>query len=157
MANPNPTPNKGGRRKGVPDKRTTDVVYKILTSLDKVGGIKYLMRMANEQPAAYLSLVGKCIPRNLNISGVVDLNHNSFDANSWLEQQIAASQSKKQHQLQQLESVTVDTLVTQDNVIDLVPIEVELSENFSVSVSTTAEAEQAAAVDTTDLDANDIT
>ena len=52
----------GGRPKGVPNKLTSDVKAMILTALDKVGGPDYLARQAEENPAAFMTLVGKVLP-----------------------------------------------------------------------------------------------
>lgn len=32
------------------------------------GGVAYFERMADEQPAAFLALVGKCLPRDVGLS-----------------------------------------------------------------------------------------
>lgn len=52
----------GGSRKGVPNKLTSDVKAMILAALDKAGGAEYLLKQANENPASFLTLVGKVLP-----------------------------------------------------------------------------------------------
>ncbi len=62
MARPKGTPKTGGRAKGTPNKTTGQVKDMVLTALGNVGGVKYLERQANENPTAFMTLVGKVIP-----------------------------------------------------------------------------------------------
>ena len=56
-------PNAGkGRKKGVRNKMTRELKDMILKALDGAGGVKYLQRQADENPAAFMSLVGKVLP-----------------------------------------------------------------------------------------------
>lgn len=52
----------GGRKKGVPNKLTGQVREMILQALDNKGGVKYLERQADENPVAFMSLIGKVLP-----------------------------------------------------------------------------------------------
>src|SRR5215472_9732024 len=54
-----------GRKKGVPNKMTTDVRAMVLGALEEVGGMKYLARQALENPSAFMTLVGKVLPTQL--------------------------------------------------------------------------------------------
>lgn len=66
----NKPPNAGkGRPKGSQNKTTKAVKEMILLALDGVGGIKYLMEQAEENPTAFLSLVGKVMPLQVEGSG----------------------------------------------------------------------------------------
>lgn len=56
-----------GRKKGVPNKLTSDLKEMILQALAGVGGVQYLQRQAKEKPAAFLTLVGKVLP--LQVTG----------------------------------------------------------------------------------------
>lgn len=67
MARPKGTPKTGGRAKGTPNKTTGQVKDMVLTALGNVGGVKYLERQANENPTAFMTLVGKVIP--LQVAG----------------------------------------------------------------------------------------
>lgn len=59
--------NRGkGRRKGVPNKLTVTIKEAIEKSFDEVGGVKYLAEMAREQPVAYMTLLGKVLPTQIN-------------------------------------------------------------------------------------------
>ena len=56
---------KGGSRKGIPNKVTADLKAMIRGALDKAGGIDYLARQAEENPSAFMALVGKTLPKEL--------------------------------------------------------------------------------------------
>lgn len=56
---------KGGSRKGIPNKVTADLKAMILGALSDAGGQKYLQRQADENPAAFMTLVGKCMPKEI--------------------------------------------------------------------------------------------
>lgn len=67
-------PNAGkGRRPGSKNKWGADLQRTILRSLDKVGGSRYLERMAEEQPVAYMALLGKCVPREMRAEITAEL------------------------------------------------------------------------------------
>ena len=51
-----------GRPKGSINKVTADVRAMILQALDGAGGAVYLQRQADENPSAFLTLVGKVLP-----------------------------------------------------------------------------------------------
>lgn len=59
-----------GRPKGVPNKNTTALKEMILQALDGKGGVDYLVRQADENPTAFLSLVGKVLP--MTVAGAGD-------------------------------------------------------------------------------------
>lgn len=56
-----------GRKKGVPNKITSEVKQMILDALDGAGGVEYLIVQAHAKPAAFLTLVGKVMP--LQVTG----------------------------------------------------------------------------------------
>lgn len=59
-------PNAGkGRVKGVPNKITGEVRAMLLEALDRAGGADYLLAQSQKNPAAFLTLVGKCLPTTL--------------------------------------------------------------------------------------------
>lgn len=51
-----------GRAKGVPNKNTAQLRDMILQALDDKGGAEYLARQADENPAAFMTLLGKVLP-----------------------------------------------------------------------------------------------
>jgi hypothetical protein len=59
-----------GRPKGASNKVTAQLKDMILTALDKAGGIDYLTEQAQENPTAFMTLVGKVLP--LTIAGDKD-------------------------------------------------------------------------------------
>src|SRR5215217_6830556 len=61
MAGPD-EPKTGGRQKGTPNKITKALKEMILGALDDAGGQDYLARMAEQQPAAFMTLLGKVLP-----------------------------------------------------------------------------------------------
>ena len=62
MAAPKGHKRYGGRQKGVPNKINADVKNMVLTALAGAGGVAYLQRQAEENPTAFMTLVGKVLP-----------------------------------------------------------------------------------------------
>lgn len=58
-----------GRPKGQPNKVTRELKEMILTALDQSGGVEYLSRQADENPTAFLALVGKVLPLTIKGEG----------------------------------------------------------------------------------------
>lgn len=65
MARPKGLPKTGGRKPGTMNRQTVAVKELILAALDKVGGEKYLILQASENPTAFMTLLGKIIPTQL--------------------------------------------------------------------------------------------
>lgn len=63
-----------GRPKGSTNKVTKTIREAIEASFEKVGGAEYLARMAEDQPSAYMTLLGKVLPAHMNIKA----NGNGF-------------------------------------------------------------------------------
>jgi hypothetical protein len=55
----------GGRRAGTPNKIGAEVRTAILEAFVQLGGSSYLVRVANEKPAAFCTLLGKILPMEL--------------------------------------------------------------------------------------------
>src|SRR4030095_9255821 len=55
----------GGRQRGTPNKITKTLREAVLGAFDDVGGQQYLVRMSQEQPAAFMTLLGKMLPMTL--------------------------------------------------------------------------------------------
>lgn len=71
----------GGREAGTPNKVTKDLRAMILGALDQAGGEDYLTRQAKKKnPAPFLALIGKCLPKDVNLSGSVSLGDLIRDA-----------------------------------------------------------------------------
>lgn len=66
-----PLPGKGerqpgsGRQKGTTNGDTAKLRGIILAALDQVGGQSYLAKVALEEPVAFLSLIGKVLPKEV--------------------------------------------------------------------------------------------
>lgn len=56
----------GGRQKGSTNKTTAELKEMILGALSEVGGQAYLVQQALDNPNAFMTLVGKVVPRDLN-------------------------------------------------------------------------------------------
>lgn len=56
---------KGGSRKGKPNKVTADLRAMIMGALDAAGGQAYLQKQADENPNAFMALVGKTLPKEV--------------------------------------------------------------------------------------------
>ena len=54
-----------GRKKGVPNQFSADLKAMIMGALNGAGGEAYLQRQADENPSAFLTLVGKVLPLQL--------------------------------------------------------------------------------------------
>jgi hypothetical protein len=65
----------GGRPKGKPNKVNGDVKAMVLGALEQVGGQQYLAEQAEANPTAFMSLVGKVLPREMKaeVSGAIEL------------------------------------------------------------------------------------
>ena len=57
-----------GRRPGSKNQVTLQVKEAILRALDEVGGHKYLVKVAEENPAVFCTLLGKILPMQVNLS-----------------------------------------------------------------------------------------
>lgn len=64
---------KGGKKKGTPNKKTALLKDMILTALNDAGGIDYLRKQADSEPVAFLGLIGKILPKEIdaNVKGVI--------------------------------------------------------------------------------------
>lgn len=64
-----------GRPKGAPNKLTRTIKEAIEAAFDEVGGSKYLAKMAFDEPVAFMSLLGKAMPQQIdaNVNGNLGL------------------------------------------------------------------------------------
>ena len=62
-----PKPESSGRKKGVVNKTTADIKTMINNALHKAGGEDYLLRQADENPVAFMGLIGKIIPKQVDV------------------------------------------------------------------------------------------
>lgn len=59
----------GGRQKGTPNKVTAELRDMVLQALEESGGVEYLKSRATDNPAAFLTLLGKVLPLQVNGAG----------------------------------------------------------------------------------------
>lgn len=62
----------GGRQKGTGNKNTTALKDMILQALNEVGGVKYLKQQSQDNPTAFMTIVGKVLPLTVNHGGQPD-------------------------------------------------------------------------------------
>ena len=65
--NPNPVP-----RTGKPNKATAEIKDMILGALSDAGGRGYLLIQAYENPVAFMGLLGKILPKDINATVKAD-------------------------------------------------------------------------------------
>lgn len=58
----------GGRKKGSPNKLTRTLRELLLNALEEAGGQAYLVQQAQENPAAFLALLGRLLPNEIKAS-----------------------------------------------------------------------------------------
>lgn len=71
-----------GRPKGSPNKIQAAVKEMIIQALENKGGVEYLERQAEANPTAFLTLVGKVLPLQLdaNVSArIEEVRHRIID------------------------------------------------------------------------------
>lgn len=79
-----------GRPKGSKNKVPMELRAMILTALDGAGGESYLRMQAVKQPAAFMALVGKCLPKDVNLTAKVSLADLVRDARARLDEKRGA-------------------------------------------------------------------
>jgi hypothetical protein len=71
-----PKPESSGRKKGVVNKTTADIKEMINNALHLAGGEDYLVRQADENPVAFMGLIGKILPKQVDLDANVNGNLN---------------------------------------------------------------------------------
>jgi hypothetical protein len=64
----------GGSRKGKPNKATKELKDMISAALDELGGVKYLKEQGKKNPQAFMSLLGKILPKDIKADITGDIN-----------------------------------------------------------------------------------
>ena len=57
-----PGERRGGRKRGTPNKLTSDVKSAIVEALERVGGVEYLAELADSNKPAFAALLGRVLP-----------------------------------------------------------------------------------------------
>lgn len=65
-----------GRPKGSTGHIGKQIAEMVSTALKDAGGADYLRRQADENPAAFMTLVGRLMPKDINIASQEDENGN---------------------------------------------------------------------------------
>lgn len=60
-------PGSGGSRKGCPNKLTASVKEAIEKAFDEIGGARWLVNLAHDNPVAFATLLSKIIPKNITL------------------------------------------------------------------------------------------
>ena len=58
-----------GRPKGSTNQKSIELKTMILNALNKAGGVDYLYKQAEDNPTAFLTLIGKTLPLALKPEG----------------------------------------------------------------------------------------
>ena len=64
-------PRGAGRPKGSKNKLTLNIKQMIEDALTRVGGTDYLVKQAEENPVAFMALVSRVLPKDINITATV--------------------------------------------------------------------------------------
>ena len=64
-----------GRPKGVPNKLGKEIKDMVLAALEKAGGTDYLLEQAYANPVAFMGLVGKVLPIQVNAAHSGNVAH----------------------------------------------------------------------------------
>ena len=65
MRGSKPGERRGGRQAGTPNKIQKELKEMIREALDRAGGVDYLQKQATDNPGAFLTLVGKVLPKDV--------------------------------------------------------------------------------------------
>jgi hypothetical protein len=63
----------GGRKKGTTNIVSAELRGMIEQALHDEGGVTYLRTQAQDNPTAFLALVGKCLPKDMNVKADVSI------------------------------------------------------------------------------------
>jgi hypothetical protein len=70
---PKPPAAGKGRQKGSMNRLTRTIKEAIEAAFEKAGGVDYLARMADEQPVAFMTLLGKVLPTQIDANVKADI------------------------------------------------------------------------------------
>jgi len=72
---PGQSGNPAGKPKGTLNRTGKRACEMILEALDQLGGVNWLVKMANKQPAVFGSLLGRVLPRDVHIEGEMAMSY----------------------------------------------------------------------------------
>ena len=83
-------PNAGkGRAKGVPNRLTKTVREAILAAFDELGGVAWLVRLGRTNPTEFARLLGRLLPREVQVTSSTGTKPPSLDDPRVLEAALA--------------------------------------------------------------------
>jgi hypothetical protein len=68
-----PRPENSGRKKGSINKATAEIKAMIETALTEAGGKDYFVRQAEENPVAFMGLIAKILPKQIDATVTGDV------------------------------------------------------------------------------------
>jgi hypothetical protein len=71
-------PEGSGRKSGQCNGDISKIRQLVVMALDEAGGVKYLTAQAKENPAAFLALLGKVIPKEIDAKILLDAKVETF-------------------------------------------------------------------------------
>lgn len=86
----------GGSRKGSPNKITKQLRDAIDEAFQAVGGSTYLVNVAKDNPAVFCALLGKTLPKDVNVGGQSEnpVSVKLENSKSWLSEILANAANK---------------------------------------------------------------
>lgn len=86
----------GGSRAGRPNKANAPLYEMIDQALVGVGGVEYLKQQAIDNPTAFMALIGKRLPKDVNVGGQPDnpVNVTVENSKSWLAELVSNAVTK---------------------------------------------------------------
>ena len=97
MANNKVKPSNAGkgRGKGNVNKTTAAIKDMIDQALRAAGGVDYLVKQSKENPTAFMGLVGKILPKDINLSAHLEIeNLSDEELNKRLAEKLATAKIK---------------------------------------------------------------
>ena len=67
---PGTSGNPSGSTQGSPNRITVQMREAFSMALDELGGVEYLVKFGQQNPKAFITLLSKMLPRELNVSAV---------------------------------------------------------------------------------------
>lgn len=64
----------GGRKKGTQNKINSDIKAMVLEALHLSGGVQYLVEQAQSNPSAFIGIVSKLVPKDINSKSEGNMN-----------------------------------------------------------------------------------
>jgi hypothetical protein len=73
--NPEHLPRRPGRPLGAKNKTPEKLRQAVLQALENKGGVRYLEALAENEPKAFAMLLGKVLPRQIDVDAEIQVTH----------------------------------------------------------------------------------